>query len=204
VDDGDEDARRRAMACHLVGDDLASLAASLRQIRGRLSARGPEHRQLDAALAVADRATRTLQRIGAGEPPRREPTRLLEMTEQIVQSHDPDRRRLVVEITPVVANVDGVRLERVLDRLVAIATAHAAPGTTIRLSGGPDGDSLRFSVHFDGREAATSYTQACNDPHATGDWPALVQLIDDLQGELTVGDTGTDIIVAVPRTDPGR
>lgn len=204
MDDGNQDVRRRAMACHLVGDDLASLAASLRQMRGRFQTTGPEQRQLDAAIAVADRAMRTLQRIGVGEAPRREPTRLAELVEQILQCNDPERRRLQAEVSSAVVNVDGVRLERVLDRLVTIAITHAAPGTIIRLGGGPDGDSLRFSVRFDGREVATTYAQSSSDPHATGDWPALLQLVEDLDGELTVGDAGTTIVVAVPRADRNR
>jgi len=204
VDDGDEDARRRAMACHLIGDDLTSLAASLRQVGGRFRSNGPEQRHLDAALAVTDRAMRTLHRIGAGEAPTREPTRLAELAEQLVQSHDPERRRLRVELTAAVVYIDSVRLERVLDRLVTIAIAHAAPGTIISLSGGPGRDSLRFSVRFDGREAATSYEQARDDPHATGPWPTLLWLVDDLQGHLTVGEDGTDIGVEMPRADRDR
>ena len=201
VDDGDQDARQRAIACQLVGDDLTSLTATLRQVRSRVPANGPEQRHLDAALTVADRAMRTLHQLGTGEAPRREPTRLAELADQLVRSHDPERRRLQVKVTSAVVHIDRVRLERVLDRLVTIATAHAAPGTIIVLRGGPGRDSLRFSVTFDGREVATSYEQARDDPRATGDWPALLWLVDDLQGELTVGDDGTEISVALPRAD---
>jgi len=144
---------------------------------------------------------RTLHQIGTGEATRREPTRLAELADQLVHSHDPERRRLQAKVTSAVVHIDRVRLERVLDRLVTIATAHAAPGTIIFLRGGPDRDSLRFSVSFDGREVATSYEQARADPQATGHWPALLWLVDDLQGELTVGDVGTEISVALPRAD---
>lgn len=201
VDDGDQDARQRAIACQLVGDDLTSLGASLRQVRNRVPANGPEQRHLDAALAVADRALRTLHQIGTGGAPRREPTRLAELADQLRQIHDPERRRLQVKVTSAVVHIDRVRLERALDRLVTIATAQAAPGTIIAVRGGPDQDSLRFSVGFDGREVSSSYEQARDDPRATGPWPALLWLIDELQGQLTVNDDGTEISVSFPRAD---
>lgn len=188
------------MARHLLDDDLASLTASLRQIRAKSPTSGPTQHYLDAAVAVVDRAKRTLQQIGSGAPPRREPTRLAELAEGIVQSHDPERRRLQVDITAAVVNVDATWLERILDRLVKIAVSHAAPGTIIHVRGGPDGANLRFSVCFDGRGIATSHVQGDTGSRGTGDWSTLLQLVGDMHGELAVGDTGMDLVVEIPRT----
>lgn len=85
-----DDHEQRALAHHLLGDDLTRLSDSLRQLGSLFPASGSGRRQIEAALAVTERAARTLERIGGGHRPAREPTRLAVLSEQVVRSHDPE------------------------------------------------------------------------------------------------------------------
>jgi len=202
VADDDGDRQQRAVAQHLLGDDLARLADALRQLGSRFPANGPERRQLDAATAVAQRATRTLERIGGDHPPTREPTRLATLGEQVVRSHDPEQRRVTCEIASIVVNLDAVRVERILDRLVILALSNAVPGTAIVLAGVPVTDGVQLTVTYDGRDAQPEFQAALNDRSATTDWTVLLDLVDALHGTIQVEPGDTAITVRLPRTDP--
>lgn len=196
-----DDHQQRALAQHLLGDDLARLADSLRQLGSLFPASGSERRQIEAALAVAERAARTLERIGGGHRPTREPTRLAVLGEQVVRSHDPELRRVSCDLASVVVNLDPVRVERILDRLVVLALAHAAPGTAVTLAGIPIPDGVQLTVTYDGRDAQTGLRTELDRSSVTTDWTVLLRLVDDLQGTVEAEPGGTAVTVRLPRSD---
>lgn len=199
--DDSDDHQGRAIAQHLLNDDLARLADSLRQLGSRFPSSGPERRQVEAATAVAERAARTLDRLGGGHGPSREPTRLAVLGEQVVRSHDPELRRISCEVASLVVNLDPVRVERILDRLVVLALSHAVPGTAVTLTGVPITDGVQLTVAYDGRDAEAGLRTAREDRNETTDWTTLVQLVDDLRGNIEVEPGGTGVTVTLPRSD---
>lgn len=199
--DDSADRQQRALAQHLLGDDLARLADSLRQLSSLFPASGPARRQVEAATAVAERAARTLDRIGGGHRPTREPTRLATLAEQVVRSHDPEQRRVSCEIASIVVNLDPIRVERILDRLVVLALSHAVPGTAVALAGVPITDGVQLAITYDGRDAQPGLRTALNDRNATTDWTVLLHLVDDLQGTIEVEPGGATVTVRLPRSD---
>ena len=200
ADDGD-DRRRSAVAQHLLGDDLARLADSLRQLGSRFPGSGRERRQVEAATAVAERAGRTLDRIGGDHGPTREPTRLAVLAEQVVGSHDPEQRRVSCEVASIVVNLDPVRVERILDRLVVLALSYAVPGTAVTLAGASVTDGVQLTVTYDGRDAQAGLRAARDEGSVTTDWTVLLHLVDDLQGTIDVEPGGTSVTVRLPRSD---
>lgn len=196
-----DDRRRRAAARHLVNDDLVRLADSLRQLGSVFPASGPERRQVEAATSITERAARTLDRLGGEHRPTREPTRLAVLGEQVVRTHDPEQRRVSSDIASVVVNLDPVRVERILDRLVVLALSHAVPGTAVTLAGVPDSDGVQLTITYDGRDASAGLRAAREDPGTTTDWTVLLHLVDDLQGTLEVEPGGTTVTVQLPRSD---
>ena len=199
--DDSDDRKQRAVAQHLLGDDLARLADALRQVGSLLPASGPGRRQVEAATAVAERAARTLERIGGDHRPTREPTRLAVLAEQVVRSHDPEQRRVSCAVASIVVNLDPVRIERILDRLVVLALSHAAPGTAVALAGASITEGVQLTVTYDGWDAQAGLRAALDEGSATTDWTVLLHLVDDLQGTIDVEPGGTSVTVRLPRSD---
>lgn len=98
-------------------------------------------------------------------------------------------------------NLDPVRVERILDRLVVFALAHAAPGTAVTLTGTPVSEGVQLMVTYDGRDAQTEVRAALDDSGATTDWAVLLRLVDDLHGTIEVKPGGTCVTVSLPRSD---
>ena len=99
-------------------------------------------------------------------------------------------------------NLDPVRVERILDRLVVLALSHAVPGTPVTLTGVPISVGVQLAVTYDGRDASAGLRAARDEANGTAtDWTVLLHLVDDLQGTLEVEPSGTTITVELPRSD---
>jgi len=179
--------------------EAVRLAAALRQLGSQFSANGPERRQAEAAAAIAERSTRTLDRLGAGHRPAREPTRLAVLGEEVVRSHDPEQRRVRRQVASVVINLDAVRVERIMDRLVVLALGNAVPGTGVTLTGAPITDGVQLNVSYEGRDARDGLRTTLGGKQETTDWTVLTQLVEDLHGTIEVASDGTSVTVRLPR-----
>lgn len=63
----------------------------------------------------------------------RRPTNLASLVHRVVQAHPTGRQPVDVDVTPVVANVDPVKVERILDNLLANALLHTPPDCPVRV-----------------------------------------------------------------------
>ena len=115
--------------------------------------------EVQAALpdaAAAERATRSLETLlermqasletllaGEADTAQRRPTQLAALVERVVQVHDPDLRRVLLQVPSAVVNLDPIKLERIIDNLLTNALEHAPTGSTVRLLV----DALPRAVH---------------------------------------------------------
>ncbi|MEA2557604.1 MAG: two-component system, OmpR family, sensor histidine kinase KdpD, partial [Actinomycetota bacterium] len=99
--------------------------------------------------------------------------------------------RLHMEITPVTASLDPVKVERIVDNLLENAIKHTPAGTEIWLRLGTDADGVLLSVEDSGggvpvaeREAIFAAFSRTSDPNTpgTGIGLALVRTFAELHG----------------------
>jgi two-component system sensor histidine kinase KdpD len=79
--------------------------------------------------------------------PQRRATDLAELIHQIVwETENPQGRRLDVEVEPLVASLDGPKVERIVENLVANALRHTPPEAPILVRAWSEGDGVVIAV----------------------------------------------------------
>gem|GEM_PF-6420506 len=100
----------------------------------------------------------------------REPHDLRELVLRSVAEVDTGERHVQLDLVPVHAEVDGPKLERVVVNLVANATRHTPPGTTItvRLRGDETAGQALLQVRDDGPGIDPGYLEVLFEPFVQG------------------------------------
>lgn len=100
----------------------------------------------DRVRLLADRLRRSLDRLeqdidrlvvdrgGDLDTLRREPTNLGQLVHRVVDAHPTGRHPVEVAAAPVAFNLDRVKVERILDNLLANALTHTPPDCPVRVS----------------------------------------------------------------------
>lgn len=128
---------RRRDAAHIAAHELRHDLQAAYALLDDLSApdSGPDERR-----RAAERLRRSLERLEADidrllldaggdlDTLRREPTNLRQLVQRVVQAHPTGRQPIDVQVSEVLFNLDPVKVERILDNLLANALEHT-PGT---------------------------------------------------------------------------
>lgn len=109
------------------------------------------HRLVVAVGRLERSLDRLLHRPEEVDELRIEPVRVASVVRRVVAHHDPDGRHVRIQLAPVVAQLDPVKFERVVDNLVRNAVQHTPSGSTVtvRLMERAGG-AVRLTVTDDG------------------------------------------------------
>jgi signal transduction histidine kinase len=173
---------------HELRHDLARARALLDGI-ARSGDVGSRERSIATLADLLLRMDGSVESLLGGDADRaeRHPTRVGELIERIVAAHDPDGQRVSAQVPALVMNVDPVKVERIVDNLLANALHHAPAGTPVRLT-------LRFE-----RGSAV----LCVADEGPGVPPEVVDRLEDeqLEGEVP---TGLGVVARFARAHGGR
>jgi PAS domain S-box-containing protein len=149
-------------------------ATTLRRLHPELS-----QRHVDQLLGAIDRQATRLARLledlldvdrlsrGLVEP-EREPVELLSLTRRVVDSAASASRPVSVEGEPVTVELDGPKVERIVENLVRNANKHTPEGTSIRVTVGRDDAGAVLSVEDDGPGMPPGLHTELFEPFAQG------------------------------------
>jgi PAS domain S-box-containing protein len=88
------------------------------------------------------------------------PTDVLELAAQVAADHRSDTHSIEVAGSPVVAEVDAPKVERIIENLLANAVNHTPPGTSIAILVEPHDGGVLISVDDDGPGVAHEQREA--------------------------------------------
>jgi signal transduction histidine kinase len=93
-----------------------------------------------------------LDRLGRGiVEPRRQPADVRALALRALEETDLDGRRIETEVPSVIVEIDGPKVERILENLLVNAVKHSPAGTPIRIEVRPERDGVLIVVEDRGR-----------------------------------------------------
>jgi PAS domain S-box-containing protein len=141
---------------HLEEDDTKDLA---RRIAGNA-------RRLDRLV----KNLLDLDRIARGiVTPKREPTDVGALVRRVIaESEQIEDARMRLDLQPVLLPLDGAKVERIVENLLANTSRHTPAGSTIWVSVHPDGDGVMITVEDDGPGVEPDLRDAIFEPFRQG------------------------------------
>jgi hypothetical protein len=139
------------------------------------SLRLPEEDALDLVSRIASNARKLerllsdlldLDRLQRGiVSPQRRPTDLRALVERGVEgTEDPTGHRIHVEVEPIVVSIDGAKVERILENLLANAIRHTPGGTAIWIRATEQGGGVLLVVEDEGPGIPAELHEAVFEP----------------------------------------
>lgn len=129
-----------SIAAHELHHDVQVARDLAAQLRTAITGQAPEavalHNRLAAALALLERnVDRLLLEGGANlDEVQRAPIHLGALVQRVVAAHENSGHPVQVSAASLMANVDGVKIERLLDNLLVNALQHTPPGCPVRVT----------------------------------------------------------------------
>jgi PAS domain S-box-containing protein len=214
---------------HELRTPLTAVLGSAETLRDHHGELGPEDldRLLEAVARQARRLGRLLDdlldvdRLSRGRVlPDRRPTALREVVERAIDGLGEDAARVELAVDPIVADLDGAQVERIVENLLRNAVKHTPRGTPIRLQVREQAGVTVIVVEDDGHGVPeglreTVWAPFAQGPHAdgapspgTGIGLALVRQLAELHGgEAWVEDGaagGARFVVVLPGPRAGE
>ncbi len=132
---------------------------------GRISTNSEKLKKMLAELVDVDRLSR-----GTVEPDRL-PTNLADLARTALDGLDLQGRTVEVDTPSLMASVDAVQVERILDNLLANAVKHTPAGTSIGLKISSEDKGILIAVSDDGPGVPDGLKEAIFEPFRQGDGP---------------------------------
>lgn len=124
------------VAVHELQHDIARARALLDQVTAgddRTDARERAAASLGDLLARMEASVEGLLG-GDADRAERSPTRIGELIERVVAAHDPAGERVSASVPALLMNIDAIKLERIVDNLLANALHHTPQDVQVRLT----------------------------------------------------------------------
>ena len=140
------------LAVHELRHDLARARTLIGQVLDGLPQDSASVRPAQSLQALLDRAKHSLEGVllGDADVAVRRPTQVARLVEQVIDAHDPDRQRVEWRGSSVMANIDPVKVERIVDNLLENALEHAPEGSQVRVVGDAARRAVLLTVEHDG------------------------------------------------------
>lgn len=141
-----------AIAAHELHHDAGQARRLVAELAEQLDPDVEQQRLVAALAGVLERLDRSLDALLLGETDEVERTvvRLDQLVERVAREHDPDEVRVELAVPSLVVSLDAVKVERIVDNLLANALAHAPPGTRVRVEGSFESGTVTLTVQDDG------------------------------------------------------
>jgi signal transduction histidine kinase len=97
--------------------------------------------------------------------PQRRPTDVLALIDRVVaEVENPDARPIDVDVPPISASIDGPKVERIVENLIANALRHTPPGAHIRVWSREQGDGAVIGVDDAGQGVPEASRESIFEP----------------------------------------
>lgn len=150
-------------ALTLTREDVELPAAHVREMVGRIAANARKLQRLLGDLLDLDRIAR-----GILQPTRR-PTDVGAVARSVVEEMELDQRPILVEAEPVLVEVDGPKVERIIENLVANAVKYTPPGTPVWVRVAAQADGVLLMVEDAGPGVPEEEREVIFEPFRQGD-----------------------------------
>ena len=140
------------LAVHELRHDLARARTLIEQVLDGLPDGSQAARPAQSLQSLLDRAKHSLEGVllGDADVAMRRPTQVAGLVEQVVDAHDPGRERVEWQAAAVMANIDPVKFERIVDNLLENALEHAPAGSKVRVVSEAARRAVLVTVEHDG------------------------------------------------------
>ena len=149
-------------ALTLKQDELNLPEEERRELLDRLAANAQKLQRLLGDLLDVDRMERGILE------PQRQPVDLDALARRVVDETDVRGRAVELDVEPLVAEVDGPKLERILENLLVNAAKHTPPGTVVRVRIGRDDGGVLLAVEDQGAGVPEELKEAVFRPFERG------------------------------------
>src|ERR687891_317453 len=149
-------------ALTLKQDELNLPQEERRELLDRLAANAQKLQRLLGDLLDVDRMERGILE------PQRQPVDLDALARRVVDETDVRGRAVELDVEPLVAEVDGPKLERILENLLVNAAKHTPPGTVVRVRIGRDDGGVLLAVEDQGAGVPEELKEAVFRPFKRG------------------------------------
>src|SRR5919106_1158361 len=149
-------------ALTLKQDELTLPQEERRELLDRLAANAQKLQRLLGDLLDVDRMERGILE------PQRQPVDLDALARRVVDETDVRGRAVELDVEPLVAEVDGPKLERILENLLVNAAKHTPPGTVVRVRIGRDDSGVLLAVEDQGAGVPEELKEAVFRPFERG------------------------------------
>lgn len=196
-----------AVAAHELRHDVGRARALLAALCADLP---PESVHQRDAASLADLLARMQVSVDAllvGDADRAEraPTHLGELIHRVARAHDPAETVIDVRVPSLVMNVDPVKLERIIDNLLANALAHAPAGTTVPVEARFTRGMVTLLVADEGpgipEEVVRRLERAGDEPAMPGGLDVVARFARAHGGRVWATGPGAQVYVELPTSD---
>lgn len=134
-----------------------------------------------------------------------------EIVRQVIAAHDPRGRHVVARLTDLMARLDPIRFERIVDNLVVNALQHTSEGSHVAVElAAMTGGRFRLTVSDDGPGAVEELRAALTDdgrtPGLSGGLGVVARFVGLHDGDVTVepgsSGNGVEVSVLLPTSAP--
>lgn len=198
------------VAVHELRHDLAQARALLDQLTRPDAERVAAERAARSLTDLLLRMETSVEGLLGGEPDSadRQPTRVGELISRIVQAHDPQGVRVSADVPSLIMNIDPVKVERIVDNLLANALHHTPEDVRVRLSLGFDQGTAILSVTDEGpgipAEVVARLEGGDGDAPVPSGLGVVARFAAAHGGRMWVTGPGAQVHVALPQAGGGR
>ena len=196
------------LAVHELRHDLARARTLIEQVLDGLPEASQAARPAQSLQSLLDRAKHSLEGVlGDADVAVRRPTQVAGLVEQVVDAHDPERERVEWRAASVMANIDPVKVERIVDNLFENALEHAPAGSKVRVVSEAARRAVLVTVEHEGtpvpdrvRERLADYQP--DDERAPTGLEVVARFVHAHGGQLHLDAARARVQVELPLSNP--
>lgn len=199
-----------AVAAHELRHDVGRAGALLEALRADLPADSAHQRDATSLADLLARMQVSVEALLVGDADRAEraPTHLEELIRRVARAHDPAEIIIDVRVPSLVMSVDPVKLERIVDNLLANALAHAPAGTSVPVEARFERGTVTLLVADEGPgipdDVVQRMARSGDESGMPGGLDVVARFARAHGGRVWVSGPGARVYVELPTSDGSR